>query len=90
MEVVPYLIRRAQENSSVLSGATLELKLLREEMVARVLGPAMENVRLCCVGNPLCVFLGSDLNTFSILHLKPTNTTACSDRDDLRDVWRLP
>lgn len=35
-EVLPYLIRRAQENSGLMSGATKELKLLRKELLRRV------------------------------------------------------
>lgn len=46
MEVVPYLIRRAQENSSIAGGVKVELGLLREEMMARALGPLMDNVSL--------------------------------------------
>ncbi|XP_022381050.1 hydroxyproline dehydrogenase [Enhydra lutris kenyoni] len=37
-EVIPYLIRRAQENRSVLQGARREQKLLGQELRRRVLG----------------------------------------------------
>lgn len=37
-EVIPYLIRRAQENRSVLQGARREQKLLSQELWKRVLG----------------------------------------------------
>ncbi|XP_032246214.1 hydroxyproline dehydrogenase [Phoca vitulina] len=37
-EVIPYLIRRAQENRSVLQGARREQKLLSQELRRRVLG----------------------------------------------------
>ena len=36
-EVVPYLLRRAQENSDVLSNAGIELALLQEELKKRFL-----------------------------------------------------
>uniref|UniRef100_K3WL89 Proline dehydrogenase n=1 Tax=Globisporangium ultimum (strain ATCC 200006 / CBS 805.95 / DAOM BR144) TaxID=431595 RepID=K3WL89_GLOUD len=35
-EVLPYLIRRAQENSGLMSGATKEIELLRTEIVRRI------------------------------------------------------
>jgi proline dehydrogenase len=35
MEVVPYLIRRAQENSDVMLGVGKEIKLLKEELARR-------------------------------------------------------
>jgi proline dehydrogenase len=34
-EVMPYLIRRAQENSDVMSGAASELRMLRKEIWRR-------------------------------------------------------
>lgn len=37
-EVIPYLIRRAQENRSVLHGARREQKLLSQELRRRLLG----------------------------------------------------
>jgi proline dehydrogenase len=37
-EVLPYLIRRAQENSDLMGGVGLELKLLRKELKRRVFG----------------------------------------------------
>ncbi|XP_007953080.1 hydroxyproline dehydrogenase [Orycteropus afer afer] len=39
-EVIPYLIRRAQENQSVLQGARREQELLRKELRRRLLGRA--------------------------------------------------
>ena len=36
-EVVPYLIRRAQENSDVLGGVGKELGLLQREIARRIL-----------------------------------------------------
>jgi proline dehydrogenase len=36
--VMPYLIRRAQENSSVLGGTAVEEKLMRKELRRRILG----------------------------------------------------
>jgi len=36
-EVVPYLIRRVQENSSVLSNAQMEKKLMAKEIFRRIL-----------------------------------------------------
>jgi hypothetical protein len=36
-EVMPYLIRRAQENADVMSGATSELRMLRHEIWRRTL-----------------------------------------------------
>ena len=35
-EVIPYLIRRAQENSDVTGGAGKEMKMLRTELVRRI------------------------------------------------------
>jgi proline dehydrogenase len=35
-EVMPYLIRRAQENSSVLAGVAGETSMLRAELVRRL------------------------------------------------------
>lgn len=37
-KVLPYLIRRAQENSSLLSGAQLEMRMLRTEIKRRIFG----------------------------------------------------
>lgn len=37
-EVIPYLIRRAQENQSVLRGARREWELLSQELRRRLLG----------------------------------------------------
>lgn len=37
-EVLPYLIRRAQENSDMLGGVGKELGLLRKEIKRRILG----------------------------------------------------
>lgn len=37
-EVMPYLIRRAQENSDALGGATLALKMTKAEILRRVFG----------------------------------------------------
>lgn len=37
-EVIPYLIRRAQENQSVLRGARREQELLSQELRRRLLG----------------------------------------------------
>ena len=37
-EVMPYLIRRAQENSDALSGAKTELKLIKAELKRRIFG----------------------------------------------------
>jgi proline dehydrogenase len=37
-EVMPYLIRRAQENSGLMSGAPKELAMLRNEIKRRILG----------------------------------------------------
>nr|AAH52815.1 Prodh2 protein [Mus musculus] len=37
-EVIPYLIRRAQENRSVLQGARREQALLSQELWRRLLG----------------------------------------------------
>lgn len=37
-EVIPYLIRRAQENRSVLQGARREQELLSQELRRRLLG----------------------------------------------------
>ncbi|KAI9906042.1 hypothetical protein PsorP6_013881 [Peronosclerospora sorghi] len=37
-EVLPYLIRRAQENSGLMSGAQLEMRMLRLELKRRVFG----------------------------------------------------
>ncbi|GAB9463142.1 Proline oxidase [Globisporangium polare] len=39
-EVLPYLIRRAQENSGLMSGATKEIKLLKKEILRRATGIA--------------------------------------------------
>lgn len=38
-EVMPYLIRRAQENSDALGGARKELELIRTELFRRMVGP---------------------------------------------------
>jgi proline dehydrogenase len=35
-EVMPYLVRRAQENSGLLGGATAELKMIRAELKRRM------------------------------------------------------
>ncbi len=35
-EVMPYLIRRAQENSDALSGAKKELTMIRSELLRRI------------------------------------------------------
>jgi hypothetical protein len=35
MEVVPYLIRRAQENSDVMLGVGKEIRLLKDELSRR-------------------------------------------------------
>jgi proline dehydrogenase len=35
-EVLPYLIRRAQENSDVLGGVGKEISLLKKELARRV------------------------------------------------------
>ncbi|OWK16555.1 PRODH2 [Cervus elaphus hippelaphus] len=40
-EVIPYLIRRAQENRSVLRGARREQELLSQELRRRLLGPGL-------------------------------------------------
>ncbi|KAE9335905.1 Proline dehydrogenase 1 [Phytophthora rubi] len=37
-EVLPYLIRRAQENSGLMSGAQLEMRMLRTEIKRRMFG----------------------------------------------------
>ncbi|CAH0483035.1 unnamed protein product [Peronospora belbahrii] len=37
-EVLPYLIRRAQENSGLMSGAQLEMRMLRSEIKRRMFG----------------------------------------------------
>ena len=37
-EVMPYLIRRAQENSGLMSGATAELTMLAKEIRRRIFG----------------------------------------------------
>ncbi|GLD96252.1 hypothetical protein PINS_up004935 [Pythium insidiosum] len=37
-EVLPYLVRRAQENSGLMSGATKELSLLKKELLRRTTG----------------------------------------------------
>lgn len=39
-DVVPYLLRRAEENSGAFSGAAKELRLLRGEVRRRLLGSA--------------------------------------------------
>ena len=36
MEVIPYLIRRAQENRSLMKGATFERKVLGREITDRL------------------------------------------------------
>ena len=38
-QVVPYLIRRAQENSEVLSGSGQESRMIRQELQRRLLAP---------------------------------------------------
>lgn len=43
-EVIPYLIRRAQENSSVLGGASKERELIVQEVKDRLLGRAGKTV----------------------------------------------
>lgn len=40
-EVIPYLIRRAQENRSVLRGARREQELLSQELRRRLLGRSL-------------------------------------------------
>jgi proline dehydrogenase len=37
-EVLPYLIRRAQENSGLMTGATKEMNLIRKELARRIVG----------------------------------------------------
>jgi proline dehydrogenase len=37
-EVLPYLVRRAQENSGLMSNATKEMDLIKQEVVRRVVG----------------------------------------------------
>ena len=37
LEVVPYLIRRAQENSDILGGVGKELRLIQQEISRRLL-----------------------------------------------------
>ena len=37
-EVMPYLIRRAQENSDIMSGVTKERKMLWDELIGRLTG----------------------------------------------------
>lgn len=37
-EVIPYLLRRAQENSGLLSGATKEIRMVKNEISRRILG----------------------------------------------------
>ncbi|TMW57241.1 hypothetical protein Poli38472_003166 [Pythium oligandrum] len=37
-EVLPYLVRRAQENSGLMSGATKEMELIKQEVVRRTIG----------------------------------------------------
>jgi proline dehydrogenase len=39
-EVLPYLVRRAEENSDVLAGVGQELGMLRAELKRRLLGGA--------------------------------------------------
>ncbi len=36
-EVMPYLIRRAQENNDALSGSKFEMKLIAQELKRRIL-----------------------------------------------------
>lgn len=43
-ETIPYLLRRAQENSGMLGGATHERSLLVNEIRRRVLGGKREKV----------------------------------------------
>lgn len=35
-EVIPYLIRRAQENSSLLGGSAKELEMIKRALVSRI------------------------------------------------------
>ena len=44
-EVMPYLVRRAQENSSVLGGAVVERSMTLKELVRRVFGSPAASTR---------------------------------------------